>query len=41
MFHANRNDKKAGISILISDKIDWSLMGTLLVFNFFRKRNTN
>ena len=23
MFHANRNDKKAGISILISDKIDF------------------
>ena len=23
MFHANRNDKKAGIAILISDKIDF------------------
>ena len=23
MFHANRNDKKAGISILTSDKIDF------------------
>ena len=23
IFHANRNDKKAGVSILISDKIDF------------------
>ena len=35
IFHANRDQKKAGVAILISDKIDFIFYFILFLFLFF------